>query len=225
MFRQLSFFGKKINLQTFGKSFLRFSHGVAHTSARFSLLSADSIKLVTPAALRGRVYLPGSDSPTFPKYLQQPRENFPYAMKAELKPSYHAVDWGNACKEELNKLLPKYGAVLFRNLPLKTPLDFENFFIGTGMEKMRYLGGSGFRANVQKELYTASDEPPEYSIELHNELSYSPVYNKTVRLIFDFVCLIQQDLPFKKPLSKISLNQFLRQRDVSGVSGKKNSCP
>ena len=47
---------------------------------------------------------------------------------------------------------------------------------------MAYEAGSGYREKVVEKVYTASDEPPEFSIEPHNEMSYLSIFPTRVNI-------------------------------------------
>ena len=146
----------------------------------FATLRPEDFGLSTMATLRGRKYLPGADKPTFPKYLQNPTGDFPYGLKAVSKPRKSLKDWSQICREYIQDLLPKYRAMLFRDLPLNSVEDIQNFVVETGFTGMEYVGGSAYRQKVQQDLFSASDEPPEISMDLHNEMSYLESYPRKV---------------------------------------------
>jgi len=169
------------------------------TSA-FSVVDPSRLQLKPAVRLKGRRFLPGADSITFPEYLDSPRDDFPLALEAV--GTYSIEDWGRLCKEEADTSLLAYGAILFRGLPLESADDFQLFFSSTGYRPMNYIGGSAHRKNVMSQVYSASDEPPECCIDLHNEMSYSRVYNKR----FFFFCLLP---PEKGGVSVICKNADL----------------
>ena len=49
-------------------------------------------------------------------------------------------------------------------------------------EKLTYADGSGFRTPLNDLVYTASDEPAEFTIEHHNEMSNTRRYPSKVNL-------------------------------------------
>eukprot|EP00112_Aurelia_sp_Birch-Aquarium-sp1_P008762 Seg1974.4 transcript_id=Seg1974.4/GoldUCD/mRNA.D3Y31 product="Dapdiamide synthesis protein DdaC" protein_id=Seg1974.4/GoldUCD/D3Y31 len=149
----------------------------------FSVIDPDEIKLKEIVNLRGRKFLPGGDKDSFPQFLSGPKPDFPLALKAE--GHYSIEDWGKLCREEIDGSLYEFGAILFRDLPLATTDDFQQLFASIGFPAMNYIGGSAHRENVAFQVYSASDEPPDCCIDLHNEMSYSPVYNNK----FFFFCV------------------------------------
>ena len=150
----------------------------------FSLVDPSQIQLKTAVRLRGRRFLPGADSKTFPEYLNGPRENFPLALEAE--GTYSIEDWGKFCRDEADAHLVMHGAILFRGLPLNNTDDFQRLFRSVGYPPMNYIGGSAHREHISSQVYSASDEPQECCIDLHNEMSYCPVYNKKASESFYF---------------------------------------
>ena len=59
----------------------------------------------------------------------------------------------------------------FRGLPLRSVEDFSEFLNSVGYET-RTEGVTGYRTSVAPNVETASDDPKEYSMELHNDGSY-----------------------------------------------------
>ena len=130
--------------------------------------------------IAGRANLPGSEGEGMPKTLSPPKENFPYVLDVtNPEHAFHKAKlsdvsiWGRDLELKLNSLLGKYGAVLIQGLPLNCGADFGTLVDSFRATLMQYLGGVALRTNVNKGVYTASNEPRSVSIELHNEMSYS----------------------------------------------------
>ena len=49
----------------------------------------------------------------------------------------------------------KYGAILFRNFPIRTADDFNRFIMQFGWKDMPYTGGIAFRTNIVGAVHTA----------------------------------------------------------------------
>ena len=134
--------------------------------------------------LAGRKFLPGSHGPNFPKYLQPPRADFPFLVSAEnvgVTNSMTATECANAVVADFQSTLHKYGAILYRGFPIKDWTDFSSFFSELGnFRSMPYIGGAAPRKQVGDKVFTASDEPPETCIELHNEMAYMHIWPKLV---------------------------------------------
>jgi hypothetical protein len=136
--------------------------------------------------IANRKFLPGSYSATFPKHLNEPRENFPVVVSAKdvgVTDSATVSECAQICKDNFQDTLNKYGAILFRGFPIKGHQDFSDFFNGLGkFNSMEYIGGAAPRIQVGKDTYTASDEPPEITIEGHNEMAYMHTWPDVVRV-------------------------------------------
>jgi len=83
-----------------------------------------------------------------------------------------------------NYIDQSYSAILIKNLPIKEAKDFNALVAGFEYKPMNYEAGNGFRDKVVGTIYTASDEPPEFSIEPHNEMSYLFTFPKRVSTWF-----------------------------------------
>eukprot|EP00794_Sanderia_malayensis_P016844 gene16844-18543_t len=190
----------------------------------FCPISIEELQLTEQIQLRGRKFLPGADKQSFPSFLDGPRNDFPLALRAH--GTKNLDDWGKYCRQELDANLVKYGAVLFRQLPLSSVDDFQALFRGIGYPAMNYVGGSAYRESVSSQIYSASDEPPECCIDLHNEMSYSPNYNKR----FFFFCLIPPEKGGESVICKnVDLLSKLDERFLEKVERKRlryiRNCP
>jgi len=76
---------------------------------------------------------------------------------------------------------PYSPAILFRNLPAKTAEDFS-IIAQTVQMQFNYDGGTGNRTFIDKDcgVTTASEDPDEFTIQTHNEMSYAAVYPSKV---------------------------------------------
>ena len=148
--------------------------------------SATEIQLKKLVQLAGRKYLPGSFNPGFPEQLSSPREGFPLVLKAkdsdELK-NRGVEFWSDCFREQIRLLYEDYVsangapvAVLVRGLPIRSTKDFSQLVKGLGFEFFHYQGGGGIRDVVDDFVLTGAGEPKEYSVELHNDMSYSVDY-------------------------------------------------
>ena len=137
--------------------------------------------------IANRQFLPGSSSATFPKYLNEPREDFPAVVLAKdfgVSDAATATECAQVCKDNFQDTLNKYGAILFRGFPIKDHQGFSDFFNGLSkFNSMAYVGGAAPRIQVGRDTYTASDEPPEITIEGHNEMAYMHTWPDVVRAI------------------------------------------
>lgn len=98
----------------------------------------------------------------------------------------------------LNKLLLTNGALLFRGFSMDGREEFmkakEAF---AGASSFNYVDGNSPRTKVSAAVYTSTEYPSEYSISLHNELSYS---NRWPGLLF-FFCQIPAEEGGETPIA------------------------
>ena len=74
--------------------------------------------------------------------------------------------------------------------------DFKYFIQGLDYKFFEH-GVTGYRTPLGEHVYTASDDPPEVTMEPHNEVSYSPVFPKKV-CRYNFLCDVWNG-PFSNP--------------------------
>ncbi|KAI8520266.1 hypothetical protein Bbelb_000200 [Branchiostoma belcheri] len=128
-----------------------------------------------PVRVRGREWLPGSHSLNFPEFLSPPRPGYPRVFTPDAQVNASPEECAVPARKLLEDLLDQAneGAVLFRGLPLHTPEDFSRFMSNLGLKLTSYRGGSGVRHNLAASVDTASNEPPDFCIEPHNEMAYT----------------------------------------------------
>ena len=81
----------------------------------------------------------------------------------------------------LREQLLEYGALLFRGFDVQTVQDFEAFVKHfSGREFFNYAGGVSPRLSLSNGVYTSTEYPPDLTLGLHNELSYSKNYPRHV---------------------------------------------
>ncbi|KAI8509998.1 hypothetical protein Bbelb_124260 [Branchiostoma belcheri] len=135
-----------------------------------------------PARIRGRKWLPGSDSPKYPEFLAPPKDGYVHVYtptgKVDCSPEHCAPSVRQVIRDVLERR--KEGALLFRGLPLATAEDFSRVVVNLGLKLTSYKGGGGIRHRLAKAVDTASDEPPELCIEPHHELAYTNHYPEKI---------------------------------------------
>ena len=125
---------------------------------------------------RNRPYLPESKNDNFPEFVSPPKEEFPQVFVPEATEGLSIEEVAVAARETFDEHLHKYGAILLRKLPMQSSADFSKFVSGLGWrtkDGMDYLKCMSARSmtstQVADNARTASDEPPEYTIEPHSE--------------------------------------------------------
>ncbi|KAJ7388214.1 hypothetical protein OS493_039193 [Desmophyllum pertusum] len=129
--------------------------------------------------LRDRPLTPGSSNGGFPEFLAEPRESFPLGVRVRNSNQFSLAELTAKCMEFVEENLSHNPAILFRGLPARSAEDFSIIAQGIPWKGLSYEGGvGGNRRQVDKVIgtYTASDEPPEFTIEPHNEMAYNAVY-------------------------------------------------
>ncbi|XP_078575909.1 dapdiamide synthesis protein DdaC-like [Branchiostoma floridae x Branchiostoma japonicum] len=140
-----------------------------------------------PVRIRGRKWLPGSHSPQFPEFLAPPKDGYVHVFTPVEKVDCSPEECAPAMRQVIRNVLErrKEGALLFRGLPLATAEDFSRALVNLGLKLTNYEGGSGVRQRLAEAVDTASDDPPEFCIEPHNEMAYTPHFPEKVM----FFCL------------------------------------
>ncbi|XP_077985850.1 uncharacterized protein LOC144440357 [Glandiceps talaboti] len=140
-------------------------------------------EIQTGAPLAGRKWLAGAlnSNCKFPKYLKSPTANIPPVYVAQT----HQTDkqgsddinqWAKVARSILDDSLPKYGVVLFQNLPIAGAQELTLFLKGLGYSHVGYEGGMAVRTALSDIVMTASDDLPEVTIQPHNEMTYVENY-------------------------------------------------
>ena len=83
------------------------------------------------------------------------------------------VDYAHATRSLLEGELSAHGAVYLRGLPLTGSDDLSEFIAALGWNNVKLGGGGTQRSEVQKNVRSASDEPPEQTIEPHGDMAHS----------------------------------------------------
>lgn len=133
--------------------------------------------------LQGRQFLPGSSEGGFPEFLAEPRDSFPLGVRVNNTSQSSLTELTAKCMEYVQENFSRSPAILFRNLPVKTAEDFSTIAKAVQGKTLTYEGGTAFRTQVDKSAgtYTASIDPPSYTIEPHNEMAFNDVFPSKVR--------------------------------------------
>jgi alpha-ketoglutarate-dependent taurine dioxygenase len=143
-------------------------------------------------AIRDRPHLPRSDAAGLPEFAAEANPLFPavYRPQCADPEDWDLDDWANAVAASLKGNLHRHGAMLFRGIPGLD--DVKDFTMLNRYMKVQLMPDSSYQkamqarsmssTSVNKVVRTASDEPPAYTIEPHNE--YHTVDFPTKLLLF-----------------------------------------
>src|SRR5258706_4740702 len=90
------------------------------------------------------------------------------------------VEWARNNLREIEADLVKHGALLFRDFPLRSRIDFESFIKAISPKLMEYTERSTPRSKIAAGIYTSSEYPADQHIPLHNENSYSHTWPRKI---------------------------------------------
>ena len=80
-------------------------------------------------------------------------------------------------KDFFRAALGRLGAVLFRGFDVRSADEFRGFAQKfSDKEFFNYAGGASPRTAIEKNIYNSTEYPPDLTLDLHNELSYSKIY-------------------------------------------------
>jgi alpha-ketoglutarate-dependent taurine dioxygenase len=115
-------------------------------------------------------------------------QKLPLVVEPVFDASFNSLlEIANELREFLREHLLRYGAILLRGFQMENTADFEKFArIFSEKELFNYAGGVSPRRLLSDGVYTSTEYPAQFSLSLHNELSYSNIYPS---LLF-FGCLI-----------------------------------
>jgi hypothetical protein len=55
----------------------------------------------------------------------------------------------------IHKELKQHGAILFRDFPVESPKDFNDFSLAFGWDNLPYIGGAAVRTNIVGVVFTS----------------------------------------------------------------------
>ena len=108
-----------------------------------------------------------------------PREITP--AQAEVAPTGSGLVTYLSGRTDLTATLTDARALVFRGFGL-TPAEFEQVIDLLLPGRLAYVHGNSPRTKVGDNVYTSTEYPPEYTISMHNELSYAAQW--PARLLF-----------------------------------------
>ena len=91
-------------------------------------------------------------------------------------------DWLKENKIFMELKLEEHGAIIFKDLPVKTAEDFDQFVSTFNYETFTYEESlsNAVRINKTDKVFTANEAPREVEIFLHHEMAQTPTYPKNI---------------------------------------------
>jgi len=136
-------------------------------------IQPNKFSLKMPGAVRRKaVFTSGTSQESLVKIEQLHPEK---VLPLLIQPAVDGIDltvWATNNRQLIDEYLLNHGGILFRNFPLRSTEDFEQFISGVSGEPLEYDERSSPRSQISGNIYTSTDHPPDQSIFLHNENSY-----------------------------------------------------
>ncbi|KAJ2993708.1 hypothetical protein HDV02_002111 [Globomyces sp. JEL0801] len=117
--------------------------------------------------------------------------------------------WATKNKKSIATTLRLHGAILFRDFPIKDPVDFNDFVESLGIESLPYIGkkdytyltyvgGAAVRHQVYKNVHTTNESPPDQFIPFHHGgetplLQSDVLYNRVNELFPSFIAKLEKE--------------------------------
>ena len=91
-------------------------------------------------------------------------------------------DWLKENKIFIELKLEEHGAIIFKDLPVKTAEDFDQFVSAFNYDTFTYEESlsNAVRINKTNKVFTANEAPREVEIFLHHEMAQTPTYPKNI---------------------------------------------
>ena len=111
-----------------------------------------------------------------------------------------SLEWIERETDSLLDHVNRHGVVLFRNFPIRTPVDFDSFVTEFGWENFPYEKSlsNAVRVNKTDRVFTANEAPPEIEIFLHHEMAQTPLFPERIF----FCCLDAADSGGQTPICR-----------------------
>lgn len=150
---------------------------------------------------------------TFATQQQWHGRPFPLAVQSTHTETNLAAtcEWIRQESGHFTELAAEHGAVLFRDFPIRTPDDFDQFIQAFGYENFPYAESlsNAVRINITERVFTANEAPAEVHIFLHHEMAQTPIFPS--RLLF--YCDKAADTGGETPLCRSDILWQLIQRE------------
>ena len=114
--------------------------------------------------------------------------------------------------------LHEVGAILFRGFDINNSSDFEEVVKFFDKELKNYIGGDSPRDKISEKVYTSTNYPPEATISMHHEKSYSNNYPRYIYFFCEIPSTIGGETPILDSrkiynlLDKTIINNFTEKK-------------
>lgn len=125
----------------------------------------------------------------------QPEVKLPLIIKPSVN-GVNLIDCAANNLEFINNQILQHGAILFRNFPINSVVEFEKFIAIICGEVLEYRYRASPRSRISGRIYTSTDYPADQSIFPHNEHAYSPVFPGKIF----FYCLYPAEVGGETPI-------------------------
>jgi alpha-ketoglutarate-dependent taurine dioxygenase len=112
---------------------------------------------------------------------------------ADLNP----ISYASSSRAFLEDQLLIHGAILFRGFALQSLDDFQQFIAAATSGALPYTERSSPRSQVEGNIYTSTDYPPDQPIFLHNEQSYNLFFPRKIM----FFCAVPAERGGATPIA------------------------
>lgn len=102
----------------------------------------------------------------------RPGHLLPLVVRPAL-PGVDLIEWSSGHRELIGEKLLAHGGILFRGFTMRSISSFEKLVGTVSGDLLQYTYRSTPRSEVEGRIYTSTEYPPDQSIPLHNEMSYS----------------------------------------------------
>ena len=151
----------------------------------FTKVNLNDLQPDRKSKIRDRKYLAGSYSPNMPQFLNY--EHHPMMDCVQYIGEQSLGRFAKSFRNYIDGNLVDYSAILFKKTPVRDDKDFSMVMKLTELPQMEYISGNASRDRIVDEIYEASNEPPELSIDTHNEMAYLTTFPSKVNLDFRFL--------------------------------------
>lgn len=156
---------------------------------------------------------------------------YPLVMKSTIS-NLELNNWLTENRDEFEKDLLKYGAILCRGFKINTVDKFQHLMSLFPNDPLEYKLRSSPRYSIKENVYVSTTYPEDETINMHSENSYAPNHPSRIT----FCCIIPSEFRGETPISdnrailsylsdslkeKFLKKEILYKRNLNGMLGLK----